>query len=183
MTAGEKIKAARKRAGMTQQELADKLNVSFVNISQFENNKRNPKLETIRKIAAAIGVPAKELMGDYEFDQPDSPQLKDMLDSESWDRWVDQDRRQIFKSREEFEEWSKDFDPSDPPLLTDFFIAGDPDKQKKPASEEDGLKADVQELIDNYEALNPEGKEVLLNTSRGLVASGQYQKGLTVSAG
>lgn len=32
------------------------------------------------------------------------------------------------------------------------------------------------ELIGNYNRLNGEGKEILLNTSRGLVASGAYKK-------
>lgn len=32
------------------------------------------------------------------------------------------------------------------------------------------------ELIGNYHKLNDEGKDILLNTSRGLVASGQYKK-------
>lgn len=56
MTIGERIKNERKKAGLTQQELADRLGVSFANISQYENNKRNPKHETVFKIADAIGV-------------------------------------------------------------------------------------------------------------------------------
>ena len=70
-----KFKEARKRAGMTQQELADKLHISFVNISQYENNKRNPKLNTIRRIAAALGVHESDLMGDYDLSNPDQPDI------------------------------------------------------------------------------------------------------------
>lgn len=54
MTTGERIKAARLRANMTQEKLAAKLNTSYVVISQYENGKRNPKLETIIKIADAL---------------------------------------------------------------------------------------------------------------------------------
>lgn len=57
MTTGERIKAARINAGLTQRELAERLNVSFVNISQWENGVRNPKIETLQKIADALNVP------------------------------------------------------------------------------------------------------------------------------
>ena len=56
MTTGELIKAARIKAGLTQRELSDKLNVSFVNISQWENGTRNPKIESLQRIAEALGV-------------------------------------------------------------------------------------------------------------------------------
>lgn len=55
MTTGERIKQARKQAGMTQKELAKKLGISYVGVSQWENNLRNPKQETIQRIADAIG--------------------------------------------------------------------------------------------------------------------------------
>lgn len=61
MTTGERIKAARINAGLTQRELAERLNVSFVNISQWENGVRNPKIETLQKIAEALGVEVWEL--------------------------------------------------------------------------------------------------------------------------
>lgn len=51
-------------------------------------------------------------------------------------------------------------------------------EQQKEPDPKTGLEKDEKELVENYEALNREGKEILLNTSRGLVASGQYQEGL-----
>lgn len=63
MTTGERIKGARTRKGLTQQELAGKLGVTYVNISQYERNLRNPKVETLQKIADALEVPVAELMG------------------------------------------------------------------------------------------------------------------------
>ena len=65
MTVGDRIKEARLKANMTQAELAKKLNTSYVVISQYENNKRNPKLGTIEKIAVALGIPTKALLPDY----------------------------------------------------------------------------------------------------------------------
>ena len=68
MSYGERIKAARKKAGLTQQQLADKLGVSFANISQYENDKRNPKFETLLKIASAIGVSVNSLLDDNKIE-------------------------------------------------------------------------------------------------------------------
>ena len=56
MTTGERIRAARKNANMTQAELAQKLGISYVGVSQWENGLRQPKYETLKKIADAIGV-------------------------------------------------------------------------------------------------------------------------------
>lgn len=67
LTKGEIIRSLRKEKGLTQAELADKLKVSYVVISQLENNKRNPKYETLRRIAAALGVSVDEFYKDgYE---------------------------------------------------------------------------------------------------------------------
>ena len=54
MSVGQNIKKARKKAGMTQKELAQKLGLSFQSIAQWENDLRNPKVETLRKIANAL---------------------------------------------------------------------------------------------------------------------------------
>ena len=49
MTVGERIKQARKKSNMTQKELADKIGTTHQNISQYERDLRNPKIETIQK--------------------------------------------------------------------------------------------------------------------------------------
>ena len=54
MDIGEKIKAARKSAGLTQKELGEKLGVSAAMIAQYETGKRTPKISTIEKIMNAI---------------------------------------------------------------------------------------------------------------------------------
>lgn len=56
MTTGQRIKAARKGAKMTQAELAEKLGIPYQSVSQWERDTRNPKYETLKKIADAIGV-------------------------------------------------------------------------------------------------------------------------------
>ena len=66
MTTGELIKAARKKAGLTQAQLAEKLGISYVGVSQWENDLRNPKLDTLQRIASALGVPVQDLISDWE---------------------------------------------------------------------------------------------------------------------
>lgn len=56
MSTGERIKAARIAAHMTQADLAEILGVAYQNIGQWESGKRNPKIDTIFKIAEALGV-------------------------------------------------------------------------------------------------------------------------------
>lgn len=68
MTTGQRIKAARKKAKMTQAELADKLEIPFQSISQWERDIRKPKRETIEKIANALKVHPVELSSDL-FDE------------------------------------------------------------------------------------------------------------------
>ena len=51
---------------MTQKELGNKLKISYVNISQLENDQRAPGFETIQRIAAALGCDPYSL---YSWDQ------------------------------------------------------------------------------------------------------------------
>lgn len=64
MTAGQRIKAARKKAGLTQKELGLRLGVSFQSVAQWENDLRNPKYETLQRIAAALGADWTDLAPD-----------------------------------------------------------------------------------------------------------------------
>lgn len=64
MTTGELIKQARQNSKITQKELAEKVGVSYQMIQAWENNRRNPKTETLKKIAAALNVQWFELYSD-----------------------------------------------------------------------------------------------------------------------
>ena len=63
MTTGECIKFARKRAGLTQKELGEKLGISFQTLAQWETGKRKPKYETLERIALALGMEVPQLLG------------------------------------------------------------------------------------------------------------------------
>lgn len=56
MTIGERIRELRKQQGLTQAELASRLNIPYQSIGQWERGIRNPKPDTIARIAAALNV-------------------------------------------------------------------------------------------------------------------------------
>ena len=60
---GEKIRQAIKEAGLTQQKLADKLGVTNPVINVWVTGKRNPTVDSIKKIAEATGKPYSFFMG------------------------------------------------------------------------------------------------------------------------
>lgn len=66
MTIGEQIKNARKNAGMTQSELARKLNIPYQSIGQWETGRRIPKRETLEKISRALGIGPYDLIPPQE---------------------------------------------------------------------------------------------------------------------
>lgn len=66
MTTGELIRDARKKKGLTQKELGERLGISDVSIAQWENGLRNPRLETRQKLAKALDMDVTALMSDNE---------------------------------------------------------------------------------------------------------------------
>lgn len=63
MNYGENIKAARKAANLTQDELAKKCGLAAITIGQYERNLREPRQEQLQHIASALGVHVLDLMG------------------------------------------------------------------------------------------------------------------------
>lgn len=63
---GENIRNARKRMKISQQELAQKVEVSSGFLSQIENGKNMPSLITLKKLAGILGVSAGYLLGEEE---------------------------------------------------------------------------------------------------------------------
>ena len=62
---GEKIKSARLASGITQQELADIVQISRIELSKIENNKApQMRASTAVKIARALKVPTDFLFCD-----------------------------------------------------------------------------------------------------------------------
>ena len=62
MTIGEKIRKARTDAKMTQKELAEKCGMADSAIRKYESGKITPKLDTLARIARAMGLYAADLV-------------------------------------------------------------------------------------------------------------------------
>lgn len=57
------IKDARKKSGMTQNELAEKLGINRATLSKYENGQIDPTVSQLMKISEILGIPPYELMG------------------------------------------------------------------------------------------------------------------------
>lgn len=66
MTTGQKIKKARKAAGLTQKQLGELLGVKQAAISALEKDRTNIKYSTLEKIAEQLKVSVFELSDDIE---------------------------------------------------------------------------------------------------------------------
>jgi HTH-type transcriptional regulator/antitoxin HipB len=53
---GQQIREARKAKGLTQKELGEKLGVSESTVNQYESGKQNLTIDTLTKIADALGA-------------------------------------------------------------------------------------------------------------------------------
>lgn len=63
-TLGKRLQLARKRAGLTQQELCQKAGLSYSTLAKIERGAiRSPSVFTVSAIAAATGTPLEDLLG------------------------------------------------------------------------------------------------------------------------
>lgn len=67
MDVGKKIKLLRKAENLTQEELANKLNISRVNYTRYETGKVRPDYETLIKIADYFEISLDELFDRKKF--------------------------------------------------------------------------------------------------------------------
>lgn len=59
---GERVREARRRAAITQVELAGRAGLSADSVVKIETGHHSPRPTTLRKLAAALGVEVGELM-------------------------------------------------------------------------------------------------------------------------
>lgn len=58
---GEKIKRERKRQGLTQEQLAEMIDISSRNLSNIEIGQNFPKAETLEKILKSLNISTEDL--------------------------------------------------------------------------------------------------------------------------
>lgn len=64
---GENLKNLRKSMGLTQQQVADKLNISRVNYTRYETNASNPDFQTLVALADFYDVSLDLIFGRKEY--------------------------------------------------------------------------------------------------------------------
>ncbi|MFL0365336.1 helix-turn-helix domain-containing protein [Pseudobacillus sp. 179-B 2D1 NHS] len=75
MTINNRIRELRKKSGLTQRELANKVNVSPQVISNWERNYTNPDHDDVKKLSEIFDCSSDYLLG--ISDNPDSESLND----------------------------------------------------------------------------------------------------------
>ncbi len=63
MVAGQRLREARKKVNLTQEELANIIGVKAAEVSQYESNKRTPRWPTFNKLLDALHITADEVLG------------------------------------------------------------------------------------------------------------------------
>lgn len=67
----KRLSAIRKARDLTQQQLAQKVGISLIQIHRYEAGSSHPTLDVIRKLAVTLGVSADALLFDTHERQPD----------------------------------------------------------------------------------------------------------------
>ncbi|MGP7817730.1 helix-turn-helix domain-containing protein [Niallia sp. 01092] len=75
MTVGENIKLHRKKAKLTQQQLAEKANMSRSYLADLERNRYNPSLDTLKAIAVALNINVSDIVEDKNKIEDFNPEL------------------------------------------------------------------------------------------------------------
>lgn len=59
---GKRLKHLRNEAGLTQEKLSDKLDMSIDSVSNIERGIHNPRLDTLEKIANVLNISLMDLL-------------------------------------------------------------------------------------------------------------------------
>lgn len=90
---GEKLLGLMKKQGITQRQLAERLNTTEASLSRYVNGEREPKADMLANIATALNTTSDYLLG-IEKDDFDFPKLERLLARNS-SRMSDQEKRAL----------------------------------------------------------------------------------------
>jgi Predicted transcriptional regulators len=76
-TLGSRLKELRKKNKLRQQDIAEKANITGGYFSEIENDKRQPAVDTLQAIAAALSTTTGYLLGETDNPSP-NPNLEEM---------------------------------------------------------------------------------------------------------
>lgn len=86
MTLGEKIRTARKNAGLTQEQMSEKLMISRPAITKWENDKGIPDIENLKAISKLLDVSLDYLLSDDE--SVDLTVMKESIDITAYGKGI-----------------------------------------------------------------------------------------------
>lgn len=66
---GEKIRKARKAAGLTQKAVAKEFDIERVSVTQWENGQTHPTIDKIPRLAKLLGLSEEELLSDAHLER------------------------------------------------------------------------------------------------------------------
>ena len=78
-TMGETISLLRKEKGMTQSELAEKMNITDKAVSKWERNLSCPDINSIPKLAEILGISVEELLKSQNKDSSENNKIEEIL--------------------------------------------------------------------------------------------------------
>ncbi len=96
MSIGENIKKARLKAGLTQKQLGERIGITAQSVAQWETGRREPKLQSLERIADALHISLASIYGLPEdktnaveialfaSEQNDGKVDKEMFDERFW---------------------------------------------------------------------------------------------------
>ena len=80
-TLGKRIALNRKRLGLTQDKLAERLGVTAQAVSKWENDLSCPDITLLPKLAQVFGITTDELLGVVSEEKPVKPVLEGTVES------------------------------------------------------------------------------------------------------
>ncbi|MGC9372505.1 MAG: helix-turn-helix transcriptional regulator [Thermovirgaceae bacterium] len=87
MSLGLRIKTLRKAKSLTQQQLADLVDVSRIYIQALESNRRLPSMKLLRRLAGALDVRVADIVQNEDVEGSGRLQLEEVLENaEIWYR-------------------------------------------------------------------------------------------------
>lgn len=98
-TFANRLKKLREQKGLSQAEIARRLNINRITYSQYEMGRRHPDYETLNKIADFYGVSIDYLLGRKLNDEIEVVDLEEVLESKT--------KKVVWKGKELTEEQRK----------------------------------------------------------------------------
>lgn len=81
MTVGDNIKSCRKKAGLTQRELAEKCGYATGTIQQYELGQREPRMKQLEQIARVLNTSVYEIINGFRGKMDEDIRRTNMVDS------------------------------------------------------------------------------------------------------